>query len=520
MAALILWVPLRLSRCHNHCSGLFKFQCNRPCEYVLIPRRPKVLAIVPSYIASCQIGVIKPLSALAARREIQLEVKLETKASVTAIHSADLVVFCRNTEPSYAYLLNEAVSTNKPIIYDLDDNFWDVPFETDPELARYHRLPLRIQQLEKYLQHSTLVRVYSPVMRELVTRLNSQVLLLKAGFDFSLLPHQSKSRDSRDKVKVVYATSRTVDNQYKLFAEGMTRAIEKFGDAVEFTIWGCSPGDLVGHKGIKILPLVGDYEDFLNRFARSGFDVGLAPMEDTAFYRSKTNTKLRDYGACRVAGIYSDVEVYSSCVENGQTGLLVPNTPDGWFNAISSMIEKPELRTQIQNSAYQKVYDEYRQQVIEEEWLSQINTILAGDTSYSLANNPLRQVTEVLIRADQDNLHGFTFPAQSPGEGYPVPKLFLEIFTPEKSLLREASATFQKRVEDSGTVQFNFKPIRNSRSREFILRFISIQENQAEKASLQWLPTTGFIHMLYDKSVQNNPASIADTSAAEVAFAT
>ncbi len=465
----------------------------------MIPRRPRVLAIVPSYIASCQIGVIKPLSALAARREIQLEVKLETKASVTAIHSADLVVFCRNTEPSYAYLLNEAVSTNKPIIYDLDDNFWDVPFETDPELARYHRLPLRIQQLEKYLQHSTLVRVYSPVMRELVSRLNSQVRLLKAGFDFSLLPSQAKPREKGNKVRVVYATSRTVDNQYKLFAGGMTRAIEKFGDAIEFTIWGCSPGDLVGHKGIKILPLVGDYEDFLHRFARSGFDVGLAPMEDTAFYRSKTNTKLRDYGACRVAGIYSNVEVYSSCVENEKTGLLVPNSSDGWFKAIASMVENPGLRAQIQNNAYQKVYDEYRQQVIEEEWLAQIHTILAGDTSYSLANNPLRQVNEVLIRADQDNLGGFSFPAQSPGECYPVPRLFLEILTPEKNLLREASVTYQQRDEETGKVQFTFKPIRNSRNREFVLRFISIQEHQFDKESAHWLPSTGFIHMLYDK---------------------
>ena len=473
----------------------------------MIPRRPKILAIVPSYIASCQIGVIKPLSALAARREIQLEVRLETKASVTAIHSADLVVFCRNTEPSYAYLLNEAVSTNKPIIYDLDDNFWDVPFETDPELARYHRLPLRIQQLEKYLQHSTLVRVYSPVMRDLVHRLNSEVRLLKAGFDFSLLPQPGKARSVREKIKVVYATSRTVDNQYKLFAGGMTRAIEKYGDGVEFTIWGCSPGDLVGHKGIKILPLVGDYEDFLHRFARSGFDIGLAPMEDTAFYRSKTNTKLRDYGACRVAGIYSDVEVYSSCVEHNNIGLLVPNTSDGWFGAIATLIENTQLRTQIQDSAYNKVYEEYRQQVIEEEWLNQINNILASDTSYSLANNPLRQVTEILIRSDGDNLHGFTFPSKSPGEGNPVPRLFLEILTPEGNLLREASVTRQQRLDETGQVQFNFKTIRNSRNREFVLRFISIQDNQADKLTHQWLPTTGFIHMLYDRESDSQALS-------------
>ncbi|MGC5340978.1 hypothetical protein ACPXBC_30920, partial [Escherichia coli] len=77
------------------------------------------------------------------------------------------------------------------------------------------------------------------------------------------------------------------------------------GDSIEFTIWGCQPGDLIGQKGIQTLPLVGDYEDFLRQFARQPFDIGLAPMEDTAFYRSKTNTKFRDYGACKVAGIYS-----------------------------------------------------------------------------------------------------------------------------------------------------------------------------------------------------------------------
>ncbi|HEY9757568.1 MAG TPA: glycosyltransferase [Oculatellaceae cyanobacterium] len=463
----------------------------------MIPRRPKVLAIVPSYIASCQIGVIKPLSALASRRLLDLDVKLETKASVTAIHQADIVVFCRNTEPSYAYLLNEAVSTNKPIIYDLDDNFWDVPFETDPELARYHRLPLRIQQLEKYLTHATLVRVYSPVMRELVSRLNPAVKLLKAGFDFSLLPSQVQPRDSRGKIRVVYATSRTVDNQYKLFMRGMTEALCHFGDKVEFTIWGCSPGDLAGHKGIKILPLIGDYESFLHKFARSGFDVGLAPMEDTAFYRSKTNTKLRDYGACRVAGIYSDVEVYSSCVEDGKTGLLVPNTDEGWFNAIVKLVDQTDLRTTIQENAYKKVYEEYRQQVIEEEWLAQIQQILASDTSYSLANSPLRQVKEVLIRADQDHLNGIRFPAYSPGDEVPVPKLFLEILTPERNLLREAAATQRHRDDEQKEITFSFRPIRNSSHKEFLLRFISIPESHVEDEISQWLPSAGFIHMRY-----------------------
>src|ERR1700749_1509346 len=129
-------------------------------------RPPRIAAIVPSTIASCQIGVLKPLTALARQKKIQLRSSLESRASLALVHWADIVVFCRNTEPAYAHLLSEALSTHKPIVFDLDDNFWDVPFDSDPDLARYHRLPLRIQQLEKYLKHASMVRVYSPAMRD------------------------------------------------------------------------------------------------------------------------------------------------------------------------------------------------------------------------------------------------------------------------------------------------------------------------------------------------------------------
>lgn len=460
-------------------------------------RKPKIVAIVPSFIASCQIGVVKPLSALAARGAIDLDVRLETRAAPSCVLWADLVVFCRNTEPGYAHLLNEAVAANKPVIYDLDDNFWDVPFETDPELARYHRLPLRIQQLEQYLRHAGLVRVYNPVMRDMVSRFNHNVKMLKAGFDFSLLPRQRKIANAKEKIQLVYATSRTVDNQYKLFLPAVLKALDQFRDNIQFTVWGCGPGDLVGHRGIKVLPLVGDYDRFLRHFSRAGFDIGFAPMEDTLFHRSKANTKFRDYGACRVAGIYSDVEIYSTCVEQGKTGLLVNNDQDSWFKGICRLVENQKLRESIQDAAYDKVFNEYRQQLVEDEWWQEIGEILASDTSYSLVASPLRQVSEVLIRADFPNLSAIRFPAFSPGDNYPVGKLFLEIITPEGNVLRQAASTVRSLVEDGATVQFSFNPIWNSQNQELVLRFISVPESNIDNSVTYWLPTAAFIQMIY-----------------------
>ncbi len=457
---------------------------------------PKIVAIVPSMIASCQIGVLKPLMSLAAKGKIQFDYCLEGKASLNAINSADLVVFCRNTEPAYSHLLNQAVATHKPIIFDLDDNFWDVPFESDPELARYHRLPLRIQQLEKYIAHSSLIRVYSPVMKEIVAKLNPKVRLLKAGFDFGML-RKPAFKGSSDKLQIVYATSRIVDNQYLLFSEPLKKILDTYSDKVDLTIWGCQSSELVGYRGVRFMPLIPDYERFLRSFSSFGFDIGLAPLEDTPFHRSKTNTKFRDYGASNIAGVYSDTPVYSSCVENNRTGILVNNDTESWFAGISKLIDDAALRRSIQKNAYDRVKQEYSQEVVEDEWLAEIEELLSGSTVYSLtATSPLR-TSEILVRADFDGLKGVRFPASSPGDKEPVGKVFLEVRTSTGNLLREASTTTQMKEDLEDKIVFSFTPINNSKKEEFLLKFTSVPEEQSSSDEPFWLPNSGYIQMLY-----------------------
>ncbi|HEY9676779.1 MAG TPA: glycosyltransferase [Drouetiella sp.] len=457
---------------------------------------PKVVAIVPSMIASCQIGVLKPLMALAAKGKIRFDYCLEGKANLGLIDSADLVVFCRNTEPAYTHLLNQAVATHKPIIFDLDDNFWDVPFESDPELARYHRLPLRIQQLEKYIAHANLIRVYSPVMKEIVEKLNPKVRLLKAGFDFGML-RKPAFKGNSDKLQIVYATSRIVDNQYLLFSDSLKKVLDAYSDKVELTIWGCQSSELVGYRGVKFMPLISDYERFLREFSSFGFDIGLAPLEDTHFHRSKTNTKFRDYGASKIAGVYSNTPVYSSCVKDGVNGVLVNNDVDSWFDGISRLVNNADLRKSIQKNAYDQVKEEYCQEVVEQEWMREIDELLAKSTVYSLtATSPLRS-SEVLIRADFNGLKGVRFPASSPGDREPVGKVLLEVRTVTGVLLREASTTRMLKEEADDKLVFSFAPIANSKKEEFLLKFTSVPEEQASLDAPFWLPNSGYIQMLY-----------------------
>jgi glycosyltransferase involved in cell wall biosynthesis len=470
-----------------------------PLSGVISKRPPRVAAIVPSTIASCQIGVLKPLSALARQQKIQLRSSLESRASLNLVHWADMIVFCRNTEPAYAHLLSEALSTHKPIVFDLDDNFWDVPFDSDPELAQYHRLPLRIQQLEKYLEHATLIRVYSPDLKQIVLKYNNNVRLLKAGFDFSLVPRKAHKRGPGAPVQLVYATSRIVDNQYLLFADALRQILQTYKDKVEMTIWGCQPADLVGLQGARFKPLISSYEKFLRVFASGNFDIGLAPLEDTPFHRSKTNTKFRDYGASRVAGIYSNVSVYSSCIDQNETGLLVDNTPESWFKGIARLIDDSSLRERIQENAYKKVYQEFRQEIVEKDWLEEIHELLSNSTSYSLnSGGGQTRVKEILVRSDFDGLCGLRFPSESPGDQEPVHNFAIEVLTPTGNLLRDAASVEIERDESAKEIAVQFTPIRNSHFQEFLLRFVSIPD-EAESPAPSWLPSSAYICMSYSR---------------------
>lgn len=454
-----------------------------------MPNAPKILAIIPSLIASCQINVLKPLNKLAERGKVDFLWKLETKAEVADIAWCDVVIFCRNTEPAYGHLLNAAVCAGKPIIYDLDDNFWDIPYDTDPELARYHRLPPRLAQLEKYLSFSSLVRVYSPVLADRVSAFSNRIKMLKSGFDFSLV--SSKVTKKSESTSIVYATSRIVDDQYHEFLAGIIRVLDVYQDRVTLTICGCKPRELAGRRGVNLIPLYPDYDKFLMDFHAQGFDIGLAPLPDTVFHRSKNNTKFRDYGACRVAGVYSNIDVYSSCIEDGRTGILVENTPEGWFEGVARLIDNPALTESIKEAAYKRIYDNYRQELVEDEWLVDIASVLTSSVAAGV------ETRDVRVRSDFFGLYGIRIPSESP-DGQKVGNLVLEVLTPDGYPLREASSS-EVRTTDDGDLEITFDPIVNSRRREFIFRLISLPNASSSNSEVDsgWMPPSGYMQMLY-----------------------
>jgi glycosyltransferase involved in cell wall biosynthesis len=326
----------------------------------LVGYAPHVLAILPGIIPSTSILIIKPLLQLSLSGSIKLQIVLESAVKQNQIAWADLVMFCRNTEPRYSRNLEQIRQIGVPYIYDLDDNFFELSDST--ELGAYHRQPDRIALLREYIKNASLVRVYSQPMLDYIIPINGNAIKAFGPIDFRRIDTAAKK--TGNSIKLVFPTSSYQTDLLSIILPAIDKILREYKGKVEAHFWGVKPMDL-SSKNWHFHRFIMDYDRFLRRFSRWHYDIGLAPIRDDLFHNSKTNNKFREYGACGIAGIYSDVEVYSTSVQHGSTGFLVPNHTDCWHEAIVQLIENPDLRQKITMQAQEYVRRNYSQERFE-----------------------------------------------------------------------------------------------------------------------------------------------------------
>lgn len=333
---------------------------------------PRVVAFLPRFCPSTWIYIVKPLVALHETGRVRARITLESMASPRDVLGADLVAFCRNLRPERSELLRAAVAAGLPVIYDLDDNFFEIPLDTDT--GRDYAQPDQLAMLTEYLTAASLVRVYSRPLLEHVQRLNPRVEWIAGAVDLRQVKPPARRPDGP--LKLVYATSRLDDSLAGIFLPAVQRLMSDSGPQIEVHFWGPRPpADLPAARHHAV---VHDYDRFLRRFSASGFDIGLAPLPDDLLHRSKSNTKFREYGACGIAGIYSDVDVYSDCVRQGETGLLVSNDSEAWYRAMRQLVDDAQLRHTIQQQARREIENRYSQEIFAAVFLRQIERLVDG----------------------------------------------------------------------------------------------------------------------------------------------
>ena len=95
-----------------------------------------------------------------------------------------------------------------------------------------------------------------------------------------------------------------------------------------------------------------DYYNFLENI-----DIGIAPLKDYAFNRSRSDVKFLEYAVSGVVPVVSHLEPYLESVKNGETGFFFKNTAE-LINILNQLTDNAKLTQHIAGEARQYVLRE------------------------------------------------------------------------------------------------------------------------------------------------------------------
>jgi GT2 family glycosyltransferase/glycosyltransferase involved in cell wall biosynthesis len=283
---------------------------------------------------------------------------------------ADIVATQRYAIPDLATadaLAARCRETGARLLYDIDDDLLHIPRD-HPEAKT---LRPRARTVARMLQHADAVWVSTPSLAEALRPTRPALRVVPNGLDERLWgtpldgtplggTPPADGRKPPYPVRLLCMGSATHGGDWAVVATAMARVAAAFGAGVVFEMIGVVGPVTLPYWVSRVSPSksgMASYPGFVHWIThRPPWDIGIAPLADTAFNRSKSAIKALDYAALGLAVLASDVPAYRDSLADGGGadgvgGRLVANTEAAWFRTLCELIDDAALRQRLAEGA-------------------------------------------------------------------------------------------------------------------------------------------------------------------------
>ena len=274
---------------------------------------------------------------------------------IEEVVTSSVVICIRGDTPYMRYFIGKAKSMGKFVIYFLDDALKDMPDNSFryPGRKKWHLECVKLCDVLLTTNRFIAEDYRKYIKNQRVALINTAVNGLMKNCDIG--KHQ--------RVKIVYAASEWHINNYnKMIAPIIDKLLEQYKDKIELYFVGFRP-ELKKSDIVHFVPKM-SLADYQNYMENAGFDIGLAPLEDTYFSKRKYFNKFIEYTRYGICGIYSDVYPYKFVVRNAENGYLVENSPEKWLSSISLVIDQDTKRVECIANAQDYLIKNHNDSVI------------------------------------------------------------------------------------------------------------------------------------------------------------
>lgn len=254
----------------------------------------------------------------------------------------------------YQKIVEVARRERKPLIYELDDLLFFLPYDHPDRVGHYYTSSL-LPMLQAVMEADVVI-VSTPMLQDVLGNYNENVVVFANYLDDRLWsfrpPILKASPDTPIVIGYMGTPSHRPDLHY--ITPVLLNLLRQY-PGIRLRFWGIQPpAELCSYPQVESISCqFPSYEEFAAFFQTQSADIFIAPLRDNIFNRCKSPIKFFEYTALGVPGVFARLEPYD-VVEHGQNGLLA-YSPQEWEYAIVQLMENPAIRYELAVNAQETV---------------------------------------------------------------------------------------------------------------------------------------------------------------------
>lgn len=262
---------------------------------------------------------------------------------------ADIVVVQRVLGNGIKHLINYCHIRKKKVVFEIDDNVWKFPDSPEYKSENAEKTPGDTTEI---MDGCDAVTVSTQAIADVVAK-ESQTPVFIIPNALDLLQWKPINNIRHEHFLVGWAGGHYHVQDLDMIVPGLKEVIRK-NSGTTLVFLGCCPMELLNDHPDKVfLHEFTSIELFPKTMSVMKFDIGLAPLFETEFAKSRSNIRLLQYGALRIPSVVSYYGEYGKMIDDGFPAMVVK---DGdWASAIQELIDNPEKRKEIGKKAQEYV---------------------------------------------------------------------------------------------------------------------------------------------------------------------
>jgi glycosyltransferase involved in cell wall biosynthesis len=273
----------------------------------------------------------------------------------------DCYVFSRIPDPRMTMAIFKLFDRGKKIIWDIDDDLVNIPeWNRNKKIFDQNMLSF----LEVYFKLADRVTISTDYLRAALctdfpqSDLPSKSVVLENLIDPSYYALAAGQRSSNPRpTRILWTGSPTHSGDL----EQIEPLIRHFGDRkdISFVFYGYAPEQYAAFPNDRVVHIPwGSKKHYEAIISMIQPDIGLIPLADIHFNKSKSAIKYYEMTMAGAACVLTDINPYTMIIDHGGNGFRVSD-PGGWVEYCGRLLGDAEARLDMATAACDLVMSEY-----------------------------------------------------------------------------------------------------------------------------------------------------------------